>query len=222
MELTLHTRLEHALANVRALERSGALLIAAVASQAAAELNVLRQVVHAYFECCSDGERLYEALLGTYLFAGFPAAIEGLRTAHAVARTRGARFCSAHGEPYDVEHFRERGRRHFERVYGEFAERVLGQIEEFSHELAEWVSIEGYGKVLSRPSLDVIERERCAIAALAVGGWERQLQSHLRAYAQLGGSRDEACDTLTIAAALSAHAAEPIEVVHHLLESVWQ
>ncbi|RMF34689.1 MAG: hypothetical protein D6747_04285, partial [Chlorobiota bacterium] len=118
--------------------------------------------------------------------------------------------------------FRNRGRKHFELVYGTFAARVLGQIEEFSSELAEWVIIEGYGKVLSRPSLDIVERERCAIAALAVGGWERQLQAHLRAYAQLGGSRDEARDTLTIAAALSARAAEQIEVVHHLLESVWQ
>ncbi len=221
MELTPHVRLERTLANVCTLDRSSALIVAAVASQAAAELDILHHSVHAYFDCTSDGTRLYEALLGTYLFAGFPAAIEGLRTAHAVARARGVRFCSQHGEPYSVEDFRKRGRTHFELVYGTFAARVLGQIEEFSRELAEWVIIEGYGKVLSRPSLDIVERERCAIAALAVGGWERQLQAHLRAYAQLGGSREEALDTLTIAGALRTHA-EQSEFVHHLLESVWQ
>lgn len=221
MELTPRDRLEHALAHVSGLERSSALIVAAVASQAAAKLDILRQVVQTYFECSRDGARLYEALLGTYLFSGFPAAIEGLRTADAVARAYNARLCTSLHEPYNVEVFRLRGRKHFEFVYGEIAERVLAQIEAFSHELPEWIIIEGYGKVLSRPSIDIAERERCAMSALVVGGWERQLKAHLCAYARLGGKRDEALDTLTIATALSTHG-EQIEHIHRLIESVWQ
>lgn len=40
--------------------------------------------------------------------------------------------------------------------------------------------VEGYGKVLGRPGLDLPVRELCIVALLAVLGAPRQLHSHLR------------------------------------------
>lgn len=217
MELLTHHQLTSALTNLRSLERSDALLVAAVASQATAKLDVLAHVLDAYMVVGGNGERLYEALLQTYLFAGFPATIEALR----IASARGIQLPHSRFEPYNVEEFHTRGRQCFSLVYGELSSRVHSQIESLSQELAEWILIEGYGKVLSRPSpLGILDRERLAIAALAAGGWQRQLRAHLRAFAQLGGRPDDAFDTLSIAATLGSND-QPIES-EQLIDYAWQ
>ena len=45
--------------------------------------------------------------------------------------------------------------------------------------LDDWMIDEGYGKVLSRPGLDLPRRELCIVAACAATGQDRQLHSHL-------------------------------------------
>jgi 4-carboxymuconolactone decarboxylase len=49
--------------------------------------------------------------------------------------------------------------------------------------------LEGYGKVLSRPGLDLQRRELCIVAACAATAQDRQLQSHLRGALNVGVSR---------------------------------
>ncbi len=221
MERASHHQLNTILTNLRSLERTDALLVAAVASQATAKLDVLAEAVDGYVERGGSVERLYETLLQTYLFAGFPAAIEGLRIASEIASARGIQLPHTRSEPYDVEQYRTRGRQCFWLIYGESSSRVHSQIDSLSQELAEWIIIEGYGKVLSRPSLlGILDRERAAIAALAAGGWKRQLRAHLRAFAQLGGSPDDALDTLSIAATLGNND-QPIES-EQLIQYAWQ
>jgi 4-carboxymuconolactone decarboxylase len=39
--------------------------------------------------------------------------------------------------------------------------------------------VDGYGKVLSRPGLDLARRELCIVAACAASRQDRQLHSHL-------------------------------------------
>ena len=45
---------------------------------------------------------------------------------------------------------------------------------------------EGYGKVLSRPELDLQRRELCIVAACAAQDQDRQLHSHLRGALNVG------------------------------------
>ncbi len=221
MERASHYQLNTILTNLRSLERTDALLVAAVASQATAKLDVLAEVVDGYIEHGGSVERLYETLLQTYLFAGFPAAIEGLRIASEIASARGIQLPHIRSEQYVVEQFRTRGRQCFWLIYGESSSRVYSQIDSLSQELAEWILIEGYGKVLSRPSpLGILDRERAAISVLAAGGWHRQLRAHLRAFARLGGSPDDALDTLRIAATLGNND-EPLES-EQLIQYAWQ
>ena len=46
--------------------------------------------------------------------------------------------------------------------------------------------VEGYGKVLSRPGLDLARRELCIVAACAASRQERQLHSHLHGARNVG------------------------------------
>lgn len=55
--------------------------------------------------------------------------------------------------------------------------------------LAQWIIEDGYGKVLSRSGLTIFEREFVAIAVLAVLGWNRQLESHIRGAMNIGVRR---------------------------------
>ena len=47
---------------------------------------------------------------------------------------------------------------------------------------------DGYGKVLSRPGLDLARRELCVVAQTAVLSAERQLHSHLRGALHAGAT----------------------------------
>jgi 4-carboxymuconolactone decarboxylase len=46
--------------------------------------------------------------------------------------------------------------------------------------------VEGYGKILSRPGLDLPRRELCIVAACAITGQDRQLHSHLHGSLNVG------------------------------------
>jgi 4-carboxymuconolactone decarboxylase len=83
-------------------------------------------------------------------------------------------------------------------VYGASYERLRTNIRALHPELDEWMIVEGYGKVLSRPGLDLARRELCIVAACAAAGQERQLHSHLHGAVNAGASAE------TISAVLDA------------------
>jgi 4-carboxymuconolactone decarboxylase len=72
------------------------------------------------------------------------------------------------------------------RVYGTMYERLRTNINALHPRLDEWMIVEGYGKVLSRPGLDLGRRELCIVAACAATGQDRQLQSHLHGAQNVG------------------------------------
>ena len=135
-----------------------------------------------------------ELVLQSYLFAGFPRALNaarewrksqalarlGANAGPAGERLSGAAFVEGPHEGYaDLYDFRVRGEETCETVYGEFYEKLRGNIRALSGSLDEWMIVEGYGKVLSRAGLDLGRRELCIIAACAAAGQDRQLHSHL-------------------------------------------
>ena len=56
--------------------------------------------------------------------------------------------------------------------------------------------VEGYGKVLSRPALDLKRRELCVVAACAMARQDRQLHSHLHGAMHAGASPGEVAAAL--------------------------
>jgi 4-carboxymuconolactone decarboxylase len=115
-----------------------------------------------------------EILLQTYLFAGFPRALNGMREWRRVAGTP-----TADAQGISVEERRAAGERTCARVYGDMYDRLRVNIRTLHPLLDDWMIEEGYGKVLSRPGLDLPRRELCIVAACAATAQDRQLQSHL-------------------------------------------
>ena len=147
-----------------------------------------------------------ELVLQSYLFAGFPRALnaarewrksQGTSAGLAAERERGGASPRVAGERgyanegyADVFDWRERGEETCETVYGEFYEKLRGNIRALSPALDEWMIVEGYGKVLSREGLDLGRRELCIVAACAAAEQERQLHSHLHGALNAGVPAD--------------------------------
>lgn len=130
-------------------------------------------------------EEIYEVILQSYLFAGYPAALEGFFVLRDVLQDK--RMSLGTGEvDYRVQEWRERGLKLCRQIYGNNFDQLQRNIEKISPELADWMIVEGYGKVLSRPRLGAVERELCTVAALTVLGRKRQLLSHMKGAFNVG------------------------------------
>jgi 4-carboxymuconolactone decarboxylase len=75
-------------------------------------------------------------------------------------------------------------------------ERLRGNIRRLHPELDDWMIVDGYGKVLSRPGLDLCRRELCIVAACAVAEQDRQLHSHLHGALNAGAAPAAVSQTL--------------------------
>ncbi len=127
-----------------------------------------------------------EAALMLMLYAGYPAALEGLRVLNEAwpGRPRPRR----EGSRAD---WLRRGEALCRRVYGPAYARLLPAVRALHPDLATWMVEHGYGRVLARPGLPAKERELVTVAALAALGWERQLVSHLLGALRTGARERE-------------------------------
>jgi 4-carboxymuconolactone decarboxylase len=140
-------------------------------------------------------ELVDEVILQSYLFAGFP------RTLNAARMWRTASGIPA--PPADdsassrhLAEWEERGEETCAIVYGEFYAMLRRNVRELHPALDSWMITDGYGKVLSRPGLDLKRRELCIVAACAAAGQQRQLHSHLHGALNSGASAFEVFATL--------------------------
>jgi 4-carboxymuconolactone decarboxylase len=129
---------------------------------------------------------LYEAILQIHLFAGYPASIEGLALLKEIYDQE-----PHSSEPYDLTLFKYRGEALCRDIYTTVFEKMNSRMHSFSPELAEWMIIDGYGKTLSRPFLDIQTRELITICILSLGKWRQQCISHVRGALNVGISLDD-------------------------------
>ena len=146
-----------------------------------------------------------EALLQTYLFLGFPAALTALSEWREVSRVRPA----PETEAADLAAWNERGEEVCRTVYGPAYEKLRGNVRRVHPAMDEWMIREGYGKVLARPGLDLATRELCIVAVLSVTGWEPQLHSHLRGALHAGCSPARVEEAMETGLELSADPSWP-------------
>lgn len=133
-----------------------------------------------------DKQAIYETVLQSYLFLGFPRMIEA-----ALA------FNEIYGDFESADDFkmfsREESQRWFEsgkqlcrKVYGKNYDKLEKRFLSMAPDLFRWMVIEGYGKVLTRPGMTQVERELAEVAALIVDKRERQLVSHVMGSLNVG------------------------------------
>ena len=136
-----------------------------------------------------------EIILQSYLFAGIPRTLNAMRAWRSVSE-RPAPATDAEASPADFETWRGRGEETCAVVYGESYEKLRENIRGLHPALDEWIIVDGYGKVLSRPGVDLRTRELCVVAACAVSGQQRQLHSHLHGALNAGSSPGEIAGVL--------------------------
>ncbi|MGQ0649553.1 MAG: carboxymuconolactone decarboxylase family protein [Gemmatimonadaceae bacterium] len=162
-------------------------------------------------------EWVEEVILQSYLFAGFPRALNAARE----WRKTSGRAAPAHDEGEDYASasvWAERGEHTCGVVYGRFYERLRRNIRSLHPALDAWMIVDGYGKVLSRPQLDLRRRELCVVAACAAARQDRQLHSHLHGALHAGSHAEELRRTLDALAPLIAR--DDLDRYHSLLSRV--
>lgn len=125
---------------------------------------------------------LYEAVLQTYLFAGYPSALVSLKTLNLL-------YGKLKLPPIDKRSgikIKTDGIKNCRRIYGSSYTKLVSNIKNLSPELSHWFIEEGYGKVLSRNSLSLKKRELLICSVLATLKFSDQLFSHLRGSHRLG------------------------------------
>jgi 4-carboxymuconolactone decarboxylase len=138
-----------------------------------------------------------ELLLQSVLMVGYP------RTLIAVGVWRKVgRVSAPETDPdTDYSHSAEWTRRGEETcgiVYGDNYKKLRGNVRELHPLLDAWMITEGYGRTISRPGLDLLRRELCTLAQMAVLEAPRQLHSHLRGALNAGASFEQVEAVLSV------------------------
>lgn len=135
-----------------------------------------------------------ECILQSYLFAGFPRALNAMREWRRISGVSAPSPETV--EAPSPERWRDQGEATCAIVYGKFYDKLRVNIAGLHPALDEWMILEGYGKVLSRPGMDLMLRELCIVAACVASGQDRQLHSHLHGALNAGASADQVNDCL--------------------------
>lgn len=141
----------------------------------------------------ADSGEVEEVVLQSYLFLGYPVALEGFALWREIAG----------GEPVplveEVERCARRGEELVRAIYGPSHERLRDNIRKLHPDMERWMVQEGYGRVLGRPGLDLVARELCVASLLAMVNVPRQLYAHARGALRVGASLEQVEEALEIA-----------------------
>lgn len=118
---------------------------------------------------------IYESLLQNYLFTGYPSTLVSLKILKEIYDDD----YLPETEDWDLNKYRERGVKNCKIIYGRKYAKLISNIKSFSPELANWLVLEGYGKVLGRKNLSLKQRELNIISVLSVQKFDEQLYSHI-------------------------------------------
>lgn len=180
-------------------EETRTLVRLAAVITAGTELEVREALSRAAPAC--RPEWVEEVVLQSYLFSGFPRALNAAREWR---RISGRPAPGADdGEDFDnAPRWRSEGEATCATVYGRFYERLRHNIRELHPALDAWMIVEGYGKVLSRRALDLRRRELCIVGACALARQDRQLHSHLYGALHAGASPHDVIASIDVIADL--------------------
>ncbi len=176
-------------------------LVAVSAAIGADDRERLAQELDRAARAAEPGE-VEEALLQSYLFVGFPGALNAL----ALWRERTGLEASGGAAGGDASEWRRRGEAVCARVYGAQYGRLRERVAGLHPDLEAWMLEEGYGKVLGRPGLALGVRELCVVGTLVPQDAPAQLRSHLRGALNVGVAVEDVEEALEIACRFAAPA----------------
>lgn len=193
--MQMHARPNSAHPPERAPDGEGTIhLVRIAAAIAVAPNETVRRVMRDALDAV-DPVHVDEVLLQSYLFAGFP------RTLNAMVAWRDVSGIAApeRDEAAEISHADEwvqSGEATCRTVYGPTYDALRRHVARLHPAIDQWMVVDGYGKVLSRPQLALDVRERCIVAVCAAAAQLPQLGSHLRGARRAGVSFAELEETL--------------------------
>lgn len=179
---------------ISSLDRETRALVRLAAAIAGSDEATTRRVIDEIAGSVSP-EAADEVILQSYLFAGFPRTLNAARMWRAASGVR-APPADESASTRHVEEWERKGEATCGIVYGASYELLRRNVRELHPALDAWMITDGYGKVMSRPVLDLKRRELCVVAACAAAGQQRQLHSHLHGAINTGASPKEVSATL--------------------------
>jgi 4-carboxymuconolactone decarboxylase len=156
-----------------------------------------------------------ELVLQSVLMVGWPRALMAMGVWRSIAGH------DAPAQDPDIDYdaaagWYSRGQETCRIVYGENYEKLRANVRRLHPALDAWMIIEGYGRTLSRPGLDLIRRELCTVVQTAVLDTPHQLHSHLR------GALNAGATTAQVGAALDAVKSLMTQEQSVKAENLWQ
>lgn len=142
-----------------------------------------------------EAAEVIEVLLLNAVYAGFPAALNGVAAAREVFERRGllpiAGVSNDGGDRY------ERGLQALRAVSGGAGAEVVQSLQAIAPDLGRFIIAFSYGDVISRPGLDDRTKELVTVAMLTALGTARpQLKVHLGAALTVGAAREEIVEVI--------------------------
>jgi len=180
-------------------EPTGALMALAAAIATGDEPSIEREVQR----CSRTGVPplwVDELILQTVLICGWPRALVAARVWREGGGTpRGPAPGAEDGSDYARHReWMARGEQVCRQVYGDTYAALRRNIRHLHPDLESSMIVEGYGRVLGRPGLDLARRELCSVAQIAVLGARRQLRSHLKGALNAGATPEVIGRTLEL------------------------
>jgi len=162
-------------------------LVTLAAAIAMGDEPAIERAVGASLKAGVESGWVDELLLQSILICGWPRALTGARV---------CRQAGVHPDPAGEDatnyarhaEWKARGIATCRKVYGETYEALRRNIHALHPAIDAAMIVEGYGRILGRPGLDLARRELCTIAQIAVQSARRQLRSHLKGALNAGAS----------------------------------
>jgi 4-carboxymuconolactone decarboxylase len=189
---------------ISALSASTRGLVRIAAGISACDEQRLRSIIEESLDDV-DAVEVEEVILQSYLFAGFPRALNAARIWRVVSG-RPAPEEDPDALALNASEWVRQGEYTCAIVYGSSYEMLRHNIRALHPALDQWMITDGYGKVLSRPELSLKLRELCIVASCAAAEQQRQLHSHLHGALNAGATPDELHGVLDAIADLSSSA----------------
>lgn len=146
--------------------------------------------------------QIVEVLIHSCVYAGFPAALNGIAAAREVFEATGDASTTEESAPVVEDNRYERGLAALTAVDGHAGEAVIAALADIAPDLGRYIVEFSFGDIYSRPGLSLRTRELVTIAMCAATGTAApQLRVHIHGLLNVGGTRTEVVEVMTHLAA---------------------
>ncbi len=157
------------------------------------KINYLRVITEIMKGRGVKSSKIYETILQSYLFCGFPVTIESMKIFNKV-------YIGFRNPKHDfnLPKYRISGVKNCQKIYKSNFNKLMDNFAGLSNELKEWMIIEGYGKVMGRDGLSLKTRELINTAMLTTKYFEHQLFSHIKGSINTGSTYKEILNVIKV------------------------